>query len=244
MKSKMKKFFYLFSATLLTLTSCSKDENTSEPVSSMLVKKKISTYSIDDIVTTTYKYDGNKIVSASNDGGFVANYTYTGNVITKIEERVNNQFQSSLEYTYVDGKVATEVFKRNYGGTNSYTYTYNANGTISYKLFQSGNETSTGLLTTVNGNIVKKELFSNGILFSTQVFEYDNKNNPFKNVLGFNLLIDTYEDMFFPNNRTKDSADGSDVNYTFKYDTNNFLSEKKRINISTGNSNELTQYFY
>ncbi len=81
----------------------------------VLVKKIIHTYSATDIETLTYKYDGNKIVSESSDGGFVANYTYTGNVITKIEERVNNQFQSSREYTYVDGKVATKVWKQNYG---------------------------------------------------------------------------------------------------------------------------------
>lgn len=240
----MKKIIFLASLSLILLSSCSSDGSASEPSPLVFVKKIIRTHSANDIETLTYIYDDNKIVSESSGGGFVATYTYTGNVITKIEERVNNNFQSSREYTYVDGKVATEVFKRNYGGTNSYTYTHNTNGTISYKLFQSGNETSTGLLTKVNGNIVKKELFSTGILSSTQVFEYDNKNNPFKNVLGFNLLIDTYEDRFFPNNRTKDSADGPDVNYTFKYDTNNFPTEKKRINVSSVSSNDLTQYFY
>ncbi|RTY78247.1 hypothetical protein EKL97_14175 [Flavobacterium sp. LS1P28] len=253
MKTKMKKLLCLVTVTLLVITSCSKDEsvsepvtdtNSTEPITKVLVKKKIRTYSANDIVTTTYKYDGNKIVSASNDGGFVANYTYTGNLITKIEERVDNNFQSSQEYTYVDGKLATEVFKRNYGGTISYAYTYNANGTISYKLNQSGTEGSAGILTIVNGNIVKIETFLYGILTVTQIFEYDNKHNPFKNVLGFNLLIDTYKDMFFPNNRTKDSADGPDVNYTFKYDQNNFPTEKKRNNVSSGGSNDLTQYFY
>ena len=98
-----------------------------------MVKKIIHTYSLTDIETLTYKYDGNKIVSESSDGGFVANYHIQGMSLPKLEERAINQFQSSREYTYVDGKVATKVWKQNYDGTNTYTYTYDSNGTVSYK---------------------------------------------------------------------------------------------------------------
>lgn len=239
----MKKFLYLFSFTLLVLTSCSKDENTSEQVSSVLVKKIIHTYSATDIETLTYKYDGNKIVSESSDGGFVANYTYSGNVITKIEERVNNQFQSSREYTYVDGKVATKVWKQNYDGTNTYAYTYDSNGTVSYKRTRPTGM-NTGILTMVNGNIVKNEVFYNGSLSNTYNYGYDNKNNPFKNVLGFNLLLETDEEMFSPNNMTQDGGGSPTFNYVLKYDVNSFPTEKKRSDISYGSSDEFTKYFY
>jgi hypothetical protein len=248
MKSKMKKFLYLFSSTILVLTSCSKDENNSEPVTPILVKKIINTYYVNDIETLTYKYDGNKIVSESSDGGFVANYTYTGNVITKIEERVDNKFQSSMEYTYNDSKVATAVLKRNYGGTISDSYTYNTNGTVSYKRSYDG-VIYTGVLTIVNGNIVKNEVFQNGSLSSTHTYEYDTKNNPFKNVLGFNLLLDHDEDTFSTNNKTKDNTHNSNLELTFKYDSNNFpIEKKKNYGSDSGNSSgslkELTQYFY
>lgn len=251
MKSKIKKFLYLLSATLLTLTSCSKDESVSEPdtdtngtgtVSTVFVKKIIRTYSANDIVTSTYMYNGNKIVLESNDGGFVANYTYTGNMITKIEEKVNNQFQSSREFTYVDGKVATKVWKRNYGGTTSYAYSYNSNGTVSYKRTQPTG-TNTGVLTIANGNIVKNEVFNNGTLLNTYTYGYDTKNNPFKNVLGFNLLLETDEEMFSPNNMIQDGGGSPTFNYVLKYNDNGFPTEKKRSDVDRS-SDELTQYFY
>lgn len=250
MKTKMKFFYYLLSAILLVLTSCSKDEETSEPVesspepnSSVFVKKIIITHSAYDIETFTCKYDGNKIVSKSNDGGFVATYTYTGDLITKIEERSGNNFQSSTEYTYVEGKVVSKILKQNYGGTTSYTYTYNSNGTVSY-IRNRPEAINTGILTIVNGDIVKNEVFYNGLLSRTYTYEYDTKNNPFKNVLGFNLLLETDEEMFSPNNMTKNGGGEPAFYYTYKYNENGFPTEKKRSDVDSGSSDEFTQYFY
>ncbi|RTY89996.1 hypothetical protein EKM01_12870 [Flavobacterium sp. RSP46] len=229
---------------ILMLNSCSSNTETeTKPVVSVFVKTIVQTHSPNDIETISHIYDGNKIVSRKNDGGFVSNYSYTGNVITKIEERVNNNFQSSKEYTYVDGKVATKVWKRNYDGTNSYTYTYNSNGTVSYKRTQPTGM-NTGVLTITNGNIVKNEVFYNGSLSNTYTYEYDAKNNPFKNVLGFNLLLETDEEMFSPNNMIQDGGGSPTFNYILKYNVNGFPTEKKRSDVSSGGSDELTQYFY
>jgi len=237
----MKKNLYLFGLILLSLSSCSKDENTSSESSSpILVKKIINTINPNDVVILTYKYDGNKIISESDDQGFVSTYTYTENVITKIEERVDNKFQSSKEYTYVNGKVATQVWKQNYGGTDSYTYTYNSNGTVSYKRTRTGSENTTGMLTFKNGNIVKNEVFYGGKYPSTvtYIYDYDSKNNPFKNVLGFNLLLETDEDMFSLNNMIQDGGGFPTFYFTFKYDANGYPIEKKYP------SSEFNQYFY
>lgn len=251
MKTKIKKTLYLFSAILLVLTSCSKDETTTEQVSSapVFVKKIIRIHNTNNPGGTTeteyYKYDGNKIVSVTESVlGFVSTYTYTGNVITKIEERVNGDFRNSNEYTYYNGKVVVRVFKSRYGSTTlttTYSYTYNPNGTVSYN--STGNYQSTGVLTFLNGNLVKNETFYNGSPNTIYTFEFDTKNNPFKNVLGFNLLFDQNTDMFSPNNMIKDGSRGSNNfdNYIFKYDANGFPTEKK-LDVSTGGS--LTQYFY
>jgi hypothetical protein len=239
----MKKIIYLFSATLLVLTSCSKDESTSEPETSVLVKKIIRTYTANDIVTNNFIYNGNKIVSEISDGDFVKNYTYTGDVITKIEERVNNSFQSSTDYTYINGKVATSVLKQNYDGTTTYTYTYNSNGTVSYKRTRSNSRDNTGILTILNGNIVKNEVFYDGSLSSTYTYGYDTKNNPFKNVLGFNLLLETDAKYFSPNNMIQDGGGSPTFNYVLKYNDDGFPTEKKRSDVDRS-SDELTQYFY
>lgn len=231
---------------VLILNSCSSNNETeTQPVDLILVKKIIKTYSPNDVVILTYRYDGNRIISESDDNGYVSNFTYTGNVITKIEERVNNVFQRSREYTYVDGKVAMLVKKTNYDGTDSYSYTYNSNGTVSYKRTRTGSVNTTGLLTISDGNIIKNERFSS-IQPSSSVanlYGYDTKNNPFKNVLGFNLLLDTDEVMFSRNNMTQDggAGDGSLYNYTFKYDASGFPTERTP---AYENSNELFQYFY
>jgi hypothetical protein len=239
----MKKILYLFSATLLVLTSCSKDESTSEPETSVLVKKIIRTYTANDIVTNNFIYNGNKIVSEISDGDFVKNYTYTGDVITKIEERVNNSFQSSTDYTYIDGKVATSVLKQNYDGTTTYTYTYNSNGTVSYKRTRSNSRDNTGILTILNGNIVKNEVFYDGSASSIHNYQYDTKNNPFKNVLGFNLLLETDAEYFSPNNMTQD-GETPPYNYIFKYNATDFPTEKRRSDDGYDSSNDFTQYFY
>ncbi|WP_291100957.1 MULTISPECIES: hypothetical protein [unclassified Flavobacterium] len=240
-----KNNFYcamLMLATLLLNSCSSNNETETQSSNTILVKKIIKTYSANDISILTYKYDGNKIISESNDSGFVATYTYTGNVITKIEERVNNNFQNSREYTYVNGKIAIAVEKTNCCGTDTYSYTYNSNGTVSYNRTRTGSQSTTGLLTFVNGNMVKNEEFYGGQYpsTSTYIFGYDTKNNPFKNVLGFNLLLDTNEDTFSMNNLIQDGSGGSGTidTRTFKYGGNNYPTEVK---YSTG---ETYQYFY
>lgn len=237
----MKKIIYLFAAISISLTSCSNDENSSE---SILVTKITKKYGSDDIQNIFYVYNGNKIVKGTTDSGSVTNYTYEENVITYIENRdKDNNFRRSREYTYSNGKVTTLV-DISYGDTSTFSYTYNPNGTVSYTRKRSGSENSTGLLTFVNGNIVKNEVFYGGKYPSTNTYtyEFDTKSNPFKNVLGFNLLLDPDVDAFSPNNMIKDGSAGNNDfdNYIYKYNENGFPSEKQNSRYIS----ETTQYFY
>jgi hypothetical protein len=238
MRLKKKIFLYLFWIPLLVITSCSKNEDEIPVVSSSPLIKKIIKNRGGSIEVSYFKYDGNKLVSISNGTSFIANYTYTGNVITRIEETINNQFQNSMDYTYFEGKLATSVLTRSYGSTISYTYTHNTNGTISYQQ-SNGGSISSGILTLLNGNIVKNEVRSPTIV--TYTYEYDTKNNPYKNILGFTLLINESE-MYSPNNLTVDNRNYG-RNYKFKYDTNGFPIERQTFD-SSGNSGDLNQYFY
>jgi hypothetical protein len=227
----MKKLLYIFSIALLVLTSCSKNENTNAtPIagSSNLIKKIIKNRG-SSVEVEYFKYNGNKLITISNGTNFIATYTYAGDVITRIEELVDNKFQQSMDYSYFEGKLATSVLKRNYGGTISYTYNYNANGTVSYQESNSGS-ISSGVLTLVNGNVVKNEILSPTKI--TYTYEYDAKNNPYKNILGSILLLNETEMIYSPNNLTVDNRDK--FNYSFKYDTNNFPIERRSID-SSGN---------
>lgn len=109
---------------------------------------------------------------------------------------------------------------------------------MSYIRTRTGSQNTTGLLTFENGNLVKNEEGT-----SIYIFGYDTKNNPFKNVLGFNLLFDTNEDTYSQNNMTQDGrgGDGSTDHYTFKYDANGYPTERKLDNPYLP---ETYQYFY
>ena len=85
MKSKNIIVAFLLISTLVSCNSDNESGIEPQPVTTVLVKNIKHTYTPNDIEISTLKYDGNKIISRSTDGGFIATYTYTGNVITKIE---------------------------------------------------------------------------------------------------------------------------------------------------------------
>jgi len=237
-KSKIKTLIYLFSITLLGLTSCTKNENATPVAGSSTLIKKIIKNRGSSIEVEYFKYNGNKLVTISNGTNFIATYTYTGDEITRIVELIDNQFQNSMEYTYFDGKLATSVLTRNSDGIISYTYNYNTDGTVAYQKNNSGS-ISSGVLTLVNGNVVKNEVLSPSNV--TYTYEYDAKNNPFKNILGYMLLINENE-MYSPNNLTVDNRNYG-RNYKFKYDVNGFPTERQEFD-ADGNPRDLNQYFY
>lgn len=255
----MKKLLYLFAASLLAFTSCSKDDNDStDPASSILVKKRVyigndGVSSSEDIV-----YNGNKIVSITGQDGSVFKYTYTGELITKTEEIDDKGIVDyTTEYSYVSGKVATSIEKNKDAKFYYKTkYIHNADGTVSYDQFRvtvaTGAEEeygATGKYTFKDGNLVKLEVSYYGEERS-HVYEYDTKNNPFKNVAGLSLLLD---DETAVNNVVKETGiSGSGVNihtniitYSYKYDANKYPTEKVESYLSGDSvSTYTTQYVY
>lgn len=255
----MKKLLYLLTASLLVFTSCSKDDNdSSDPASSILVKK-ITDIDIDGSSSTrNYIYNGNKIVSITDEDSSVLKYTYTGDFITKIEEiDKNGNLAVTTDYTYTNGKLANEIQKAP-NATYYYKtkYTYNADGSVSYDNFRgtlaTGDEQeygATGKFTFKDGNMVKLEVSYYGN-DSLHVYEYDAKNHPLKNVTGLGLLFD---DETLVNNIVKEtSTSGSGANihtsvttYTYKYDANNFPTEKvESYQSGSSVSTQTTHYEY
>jgi len=202
----MKKILPFFGALALVLTACSSDDSNDASAS---IKPSRITYLDGDSQTNyfvDYKYDGNKILSETEDDGYTTKYTYTGDLITKKEEfGADKQLAYTTEYTYTNGKVSSQTMKNNVATTkNSITpdyydkvkYTYNTDSTVSYEGFyvnaSAGTEEkngSSGVLTFQDGNLIKSvTTVSYGT--TTYSYEYDAKNSPFKNVTGGSLLID------------------------------------------------------
>lgn len=256
--NSMKKLLCLLSVILVTFTSCSKDDNESaDAASSVLLKTRIDIDEDGALYPAKYIYDGNKVSSITEADGSVMKYTYTGNVITKIEEfDTKGQLDFTTDYIYENGKMTVSI-ERNVGNDYYYKteYTHNADGTVSYEGFKGIDSTgieqeygATGKYTFKDGNVLKLEVSYYGAE-STHIYEYDTKNNPFKNVVGFNLLLD---DAAVNNviKETSTSGSGSTlktntITYSYTYDANNYPTEKV-VSYLSGTSifEEITRFVY
>lgn len=233
----MKKLLYLLSAVALIFTSCSSDESSSRSTTPILLTKIIDTYEDNSTYTTDYVYSGTKLVSATDSDDEYQLFTYTGNLITKIEYFLSDDTLDQVDtYTYdsSDRLISfVRVFPTDTDWGDKETYTYNTNGTISVNYY-SGDYNSqttldqTGVITFLNGEI-SQIATSDG---NTDDYTYDNKNNPLKNVLGYDKIYftDALTDGIIHNvvTMTSSSTGGSYVN-TNTYNTNDFLLTSESV---------------
>lgn len=247
----MKKLLYLFITGLLVLTSCSNDDKSSP----ILLKKRTHTANDGVLSYEDMVYDGDKIISITDQGGAVVKYTYTGDLISKTEKvNVNGKVTSTTEYTYTSGKLASSIQK----GTDAKfyyktKYTHNTDGTVSYDQFKgtvaTGGEEDygNGKLTFKDNNLVKLELIKSG---SQRVYEYDVKNNPLKNVAGLGLLLENETAVNNVVKKTITSGSGAAVRtdivtYSYKYDANNYpIEEVQTYKSGDFVVTETTKYVY
>ncbi|WP_163410566.1 hypothetical protein [Flavobacterium ajazii] len=235
----MKKILCLFSSLMLVLSSCSSDDTTDEKI--LLPKTEKYTYAShpEENNTVTYSYDGNKIVSLTYDGGDQIIFTYTGDLITKAvytESYEGETYTQTTTFTYENNKLKSSL-KVDSGdsSTKRKTYTYNSNGTISVATFilnlstqEEEQDWSSVLTLDSKGNIVKAEFGD-----SVNIIEYDTKNNPFKGILGYTLLLESEifdKEANTPNNITKIIEKSGEViegttTYVNTYNSDNYLTK-------------------
>lgn len=254
----MKKILCLFSAlSLVLISSCSSDDSSSNE-SSILIKKIVEIDNDNTTFTVEYTYDGKKLIKeVGKEEGYsnVINYTYNGDLITKMSETDDDGLISTTELTYDGNKLKTMlVTEKNSNGTyiNKTTYTHNSDGSVSYSrvsvdpVTKEESNTVLGKLTYTSGNLVKEES-GTGLSLMTIVYEYDTKNNPYKNVTGAELLLDNSEIGYSKHNKIKEttaSAYSDRVSSsTFIYDGNDFPTESKSFD-KTGKLEGTTQFFY
>lgn len=251
----MKKLLFLVSVSILFFTSCipnpEEDPDPFIPPANLMLKKTVDTYDDGEIITTNFTYLGNKIVSVVDDSGEANLYfTYTDDLITRIEIRdVDGVVEQFNTFEYDDTKRLV-TFKRiepldDLGYKE--TYVYNADGTVSVTSFsgdtltQTDTDGTTGTVTFVNGEI--SQITSANATYS---YTYDNKSNPFKNVLGMNKIafVDGEGEGILHNIISETATVGgqSPVSfaYTFTY-ANDFPVTSRQDNTD---GNYTTEYFY
>ncbi|MCR4033370.1 MULTISPECIES: hypothetical protein [Flavobacterium] len=210
----MKKLLLLFTVFSLIIISCSSDDSSSSEDKSVLPKTISYIYPSIYLGTntkSTLSYNGNKIVNSTDEDSKTV-FTYTGDLITKQEVfEVDRQGKETKTdeavYTYENGKLKTRIFKESITAQypdgeyiEKVVYTHASNESISYvnysvdKNTKAELKTSEGVLTYKDGNLIKEQrTTSSGT--ATRDYEYDGKNNPLKNILGFSELLNEISDI-------------------------------------------------
>lgn len=257
---KSKKIFCVLSVFLLTLYSCSTDQDDRIK----LVKKIVATSADGSAATTLFTYNGDEIRSI--DGVFQhTDFTYTDGLISKTATLdKTNQFLETIEYTYVAGELARATSSDNY----AIHYIRNADATVSYEkiALNSGNQEVKiyhGILYFQNENFIRDERIMDdsapGVVSKYTIsFDYDSKHNPLYNILGYKKLLG-YNEAISSNNRlittvmtsvSKNDQTISSAKFykaAFTYDLENYPTQQVEENAISddGNSGYLkSQYFY
>jgi hypothetical protein len=257
---KTKNIFWVLSIFLLTLYSCSTDNDDSVK----LLKKVVETSEKGTSETTLFTYSGNEIVSIDG-AGKRTDFTYTDGLITKVVTlNKTNQQSETIEYSYLEGKLVEAESLGNY----RINYIHNSDKTVSYEklTINSGNQEVKefhGTLYFENENLIKEERIldntASGVLSKYSVsFDYDSKHNPLYNILGYKKLLD-YNEGISSNNSlistvitsvSKDDQIASSANFyksSFKYDIDSYPTEQVSENAIATNGNVgylKSEYFY
>jgi hypothetical protein len=200
----MKKLKLLLFAALTTLVSCDPSDGKSDSTNnknntitnSGLISKIVQ---IDaksgEVITTIFNFNGNQLSSVNyyspnvGDIGKKMIY-YTDSRITKIES-YDSQLNGTRTYNYTDGKLSSSTDDSATGYLDKKIYTYNADGTIDYTITTTTNATNETLVD-ISGKLTfdKNNLTNMTAGTTIRSYEYDSKNSAFKNIGGFNLLLD------------------------------------------------------
>jgi len=198
----MKKLMYIIAIGVAMLTSCTEDESVQAfPVSQneILLKQTINSNGL----VMDYAYDGNKLMSIINNQGTVTNFTYTADLLTRIDKAyndVNGDPQSLfivLEYNSNDKLSNYIKYEADGVIARRYELTYNE-GYYAKKTYW-GDYTSQVLLFETNyvymenGNVTT--IISDSE--SRHDYLYDMKNAPLKNVSELEVFSILENDVFF-----------------------------------------------
>lgn len=224
-----------------------------DPVNTTVRVKKITeTESDGTVFSTEYFYIGNKINYLLDSDGIRTNIIYEGDLIKKEEVVDGTNILEQYFYTYdsSNSKLMTYVYLDLVDNIGlKIEYTHNTNGTITYQQYKGDSNTQDEI--DYNGTISNNRYIENTInqltlepQIITNTFTYDNKNNPFKNIIGYSKIYfsESDEALNYNNNlltktRQIDSETPEEIeNITITYGIGNYLNYPTKLihNDSTG----------
>jgi len=213
----------------LVLASCSSDDSATptteeilvdDQVNLVLVKKIIETTPDNEIIKSLLTYNENRLVKSVSDDDTSEKFTYTGDLITKIEYFEGAVVTQTDTYAYnADGKLATHIRSEPSEPESRETYVYNADGTITATMSSGGVVSATAKIIFENGEVKRIE---RGAVI-THSFTYDNRNNPTKEVLGLDKISYSANGSDgILHNVVKDEMPGNLFVVSFEYNGSNY----------------------
>lgn len=255
----MKKFILLLLVLLPFLNSCSGDSSNSNAVApeGTRLKKTVVTERTNGYGSTIYSsleffYNGNKLYKTVNASGTQAFYTYTGDLITKIN---SNSEVTSFTYNTND-KLESMIFESSTGSHNYTYYTYNSDGSISIDSYFVGasnvpQDFKTRKVFFENNNVVKVEEYINHSTTANSVmyYSFDSKESPGNGVLGYSKLA-AYENG--PNARGNNvltygtglTAPNVQNNFSYVYNSNGYPKTGVQTSTLNYNTTWTSEYTY
>jgi hypothetical protein len=191
----MKRLLLLLIFPLVLFQSCSSSDSEPVPPGSVLLKKIVQT-TPQGVFTSNYTYDGYKIISSSlTTTDYISEtiYTYTGDLITESVSYANSTLVARRYYIYENNRLASSLVLDYGAGIGSrVTYVDNTDGTVtssvySGDLLQQDIPESTNTIAFSNREAISL-VQDWGASVKTNTFAYDDKNYPFKNVIGFDKI--------------------------------------------------------
>ena len=240
----IKKIFFLLSVLFLILQSCSSSDNAGSVNNSyqgVLLKRSLGNDGISDFI---YE-NGNKLSKIVHGSQGYDKFTYSGNLITKIEYAdVNGVVSVTTTFSYNSDNKPIESRDYSIESLESISqYTYNSDGTVTINGMSRGSSNGVEQWSnSVNkiyfdtaGNVIKIEN-ENG---TTLIF-YDNKNWPLKNIEGIYALYQSKNNKI---RETRTSTFGSsETTWTYTYNSLNYPISATKI--ENGNSSNPVSFSY
>ncbi|MCX6185284.1 MAG: hypothetical protein NTX74_09730 [Flavobacterium sp.] len=211
---------------MIFFNSCSSDSNSTNSTSQNLdpntiLPKKIIEEELGSICYEFF-YDQNKINYIQVDtfisgefggsGGVNCYFTYTGNLITKIQLGESGDEKGFIDFTYQNNKLINKKYTTFSGGTyiSDLEYVYNSNNTIS--VLSNGILKTTYTLSTNQSYIVSKD--GGDLLYSLT-------SSPFKNVIG---IKEAFLDLGYDVNAENVNPEFDFLDILFSSTTRNIIS--------------------
>ncbi len=247
----MKKIFVVILFAVLAI-SCSSDSNISNTT---VLLKKLTYTSNGNLNPTeiTYTYQGNKLYRQFKNGVLSVQYYYSENLIDHIEiySAAGDYVTEVFIYTYDAQSRLIKALIHNVDlseDTFKETYTYNSDGTVSVERYRFSLDNWSAyppskFFFDSNGEIVNKVYYLSNGTTHTEILSYDEHPNPFRNVVGFDKLLDQVEGMRFNLTSVENGLDPiDDVIKTYTYGSNEFPSQMLLTRPNA--TNQVTQYNY